>query len=110
MRGGQVVIDGAHTLGMFDNPDFSDFHYSDIVVFNCHKWLSGSRGTGLLWILNDEIRSNIRSFVISHGSKSGFQSDFMWQGNKDYANYLSLNTSLDCRRLFLLEEHCNEIF
>ena len=89
--GAAVLIDGAHALGAFDL-DVSSFG-ADYFVSNCHKWLCSARGLGMLY--TSPTTPAPRPAVISHGYGSGFSSEFIWDGCRDYSAAVALPTLLD---------------
>ena len=86
-HGVTVLIDGAHALGMLDLnlPAIN----ADYYVANCHKWFCSPRGCAFLWA-QPPAQHTLRPLVISHGVGSGFISEFIWDGNRDYSPTLSL--------------------
>jgi isopenicillin-N epimerase len=95
-RDALLIVDAAHTLASFKQFNFeSHFSNIDILFTNCHKWLCGPKGTGLLY-RNERIRDtfDLKSAVLSHGFTSGFSSDFIWSGLKDYSAFLGLYSNL----------------
>ncbi|XP_030849945.1 L-cysteine desulfhydrase isoform X1 [Strongylocentrotus purpuratus] len=91
-RGVPVLIDGAHALGALPlsmkdlNPDY--------YTANAHKWLCNPKGCAFLYV-REELRSRTRPLVVSHGFGSGFNSEFIWSGLRDYSPFLALHTVLD---------------
>jgi len=88
--GAKVLIDGAHALGAFDL-DIPSLG-ADYFVSNCHKWLCSSRGLGMLYASPSS--PTPRAAVISHGYGSGFSSEFIWDGCRDYGAAVALPTLL----------------
>lgn len=87
-----VCIDGAHALGALElnmNKLKADFYIS-----NCHKWMCSPKGVAFMYV-DKQHQPSIRPLAISHGSGSGFVSDFIWTGLRDYGPMLSLLTVLD---------------
>lgn len=76
-----VLIDGAHALAQLPL-DVSTLG-ADYLVCNCHKWLSGGRGSALLWVRRG-LQAGIRPLTLSHGSGCGFLSDFIWDGGSEF--------------------------
>lgn len=72
-----MLLDGAHVLGML--PIDIQKYGADYVVSNCHKWMSSARGAAILYVSNEHL-SSFKPLIISHGSGSGFTSDFIWDG------------------------------
>eukprot|EP00731_Ephydatia_muelleri_P028162 Em0019g1035a len=91
-RGIQVLIDGAHALGSLDI-SMRDIN-ADYYVSNCHKWLCNPKGCAFLYVAKPH-QQYIRPLVISHGFGSGFSSEFIWAGLKDYSAQLALHTVFD---------------
>ncbi|XP_041463183.1 L-cysteine desulfhydrase-like [Lytechinus variegatus] len=91
-RGVPVLIDGAHALGALplDMKDLSPDYYTA----NAHKWLCNPKGCAFLYV-REELRSQTRPLVVSHGFGSGFNSEFIWSGLRDYSPFLALHTVLD---------------
>lgn len=87
----KIIIDAAHAFGSIDNLNLSELN-ADILFGNCHKWLCASKGTGFLF---KKENIQIKPCVLSHGLDSGFHSEFMWIGLKDYCSYLALHSTLD---------------
>ncbi|XP_038077787.1 probable L-cysteine desulfhydrase, chloroplastic [Patiria miniata] len=91
-RGVPVLIDGAHALGTL--PLALDSLGADFYTSNAHKWLCCPKGCAFLHVKR-EWRGAIRPLVVSHGWGSGFSSEFMWSGLRDYSPFLALHTVLD---------------
>ena len=91
LRGVPVLVDGAHALGQL--PLDIGALGADYFVTNCHKWLGGARGSALLWVARAR-QAGVRPLVVSHGSGSGFSSDFIWDGERG----ASVNACLRVRR------------
>ena len=89
--GALVLVDGAHALGAFelDLPALG----ADYFVSNCHKWLCSSRGLGMLYSAAGSPLP--RPAIISHGHGSGFTSEFVWDGCRDYSAAVALPTLLE---------------
>lgn len=82
-RGIAVLIDGAHALGQLPldmtSLEAAGVHY---YVTNCHKWLCAPRGSAVMWT-SAAARARwggVQPLVVSHGSGSGYTSDFIWDG------------------------------
>lgn len=90
------IVDGAHTLGSFNIFENLDLKCIDYFFTNCHKWFCGPKGTAILF-KNELVRSEhlIKPAVRSHGCNSGFNSEFVWSGLRDYPSYLGLYANLD---------------
>eukprot|EP00892_Ulva_mutabilis_P003123 jgi/Ulvmu1/12811/UM097_0040.1 len=86
-----VVVDAAHALGQ--QPLSLAALGADYVAANCHKWLCGPRGSAVLWAAQRH-HVRLRPLVVSHGHGHGFTSDFIWDGNRDYAPYLAVGGAL----------------
>ena len=87
-----VLIDAAHALGTAPQLDVPRLGV-DFWVSNCHKHLCSPRGCAVLWAA-PHVRSSLRPVVISHGTGSGFTSDFIWDGCRDYAPVLAIPQTL----------------
>jgi selenocysteine lyase/cysteine desulfurase len=87
-----VLIDGAHALGQLE-VDVASLG-ADYFVSNCHKWLCGPRGSAVLHVARQH-QAAVRPLVVSHGWGSGFSSEFMWDGCRDYAPLLGVSSALD---------------
>uniref|UniRef100_A0A1X7SYM8 Aminotransferase class V domain-containing protein n=1 Tax=Amphimedon queenslandica TaxID=400682 RepID=A0A1X7SYM8_AMPQE len=87
--GVQVLVDGAHALGMLDI-NMRDIS-ADYYIGNAHKWFCNPKGCGFLYV-DSAHHSLIRPLVVSHGFGSGFTAEFLWSGLMDYTSYLSLLT------------------
>ncbi|GAB4816736.1 hypothetical protein N2152v2_003782 [Parachlorella kessleri] len=92
-RGVEVLVDGAHALGMV-HLDLQALG-ADYYVSNCHKWLCAPRGSAFLWVHPDR-KPQVRPLILSHGYGSGFTSDFIWDGCRDYAPLLGISAALRC--------------
>jgi selenocysteine lyase/cysteine desulfurase len=90
-RGAKVLVDGAHGL-QSQNLDLRDLG-ADWYTSNCHKWLCGVKGTGFLYV-SPEVRSETRALVISHGYGEGFNSEFIWDGTRDYSGLVAISSLL----------------
>lgn len=91
-RGIPVLIDGAHALGALDL--HLDALGADWYVSNCHKWFSSPRGLALLHVHPDR-RAATHPVIVSHGAGSGFTSEFIWDGCRDYSAILALPVVVD---------------
>jgi selenocysteine lyase/cysteine desulfurase len=85
------MIDGAHALGALP-VDLTSLG-ADFFAGNCHKHFAGSKGTAFLYVAR-KWQTVIRPLCASHGTGSGFWSEFIWDGCRDYANLLSLTTTM----------------
>ena len=84
------VVDGAHTLG---STPMLQLKHVDFFFTNCHKWFCGPKGTAFLF-KNKNVTPTVMDFrpvVLSHGINTGFNSEFVWSGLKDYTVYLGGN-------------------
>ena len=90
--GSVVLVDGAHSLGAFDL-DLPALG-ADYFVSNCHKWLCSARGLGMLYTA-PSAAAPPRPAVISHGYGSGYTSEFIWDGCRDYSAAVALPTVLE---------------
>ena len=87
-----VLIDAAHALGTAPQLDIPQLGV-DFWVSNCHKHLCSPRGCAVLWAA-PHARAALRPVVVSHGTGSGFTSDFIWDGCRDYAPVLAIPHTL----------------
>jgi isopenicillin-N epimerase len=86
-KGVPLLVDGAHALGSTGGcgPDTGATWY----VTNCHKWWSSPRGLAAMWV-HPDWQSRTRPLIVSHGYGSGFSSEFIWDGCRDYSAALSV--------------------
>lgn len=58
-----LVVDAVHALGV--EPDPIDIYLCDVLVAGTHKWLSGPRGTGIVWSIKawDHLSPTIPTFT-----------------------------------------------
>ncbi|KAL4425559.1 hypothetical protein ABPG75_009575 [Micractinium tetrahymenae] len=94
-RGIEVLIDGAHALGML--PLDLQHLGADYFVANCHKWLCAPRGSAFLHVQRRH-QPHVRPLIVSHGLGSGFVSEFIWDGCRDYAPLLGISAALRASR------------
>ena len=87
-----LLVDGAHALGALSPLDVPSLNV-DFWVGNCHKHLCSPRGCAILWAAPGA-RATLLPPVRSHGAGRGFLSDFLWDGNRDYAALLALPATL----------------
>lgn len=85
------MIDGAHALGAL-SLNLSTLG-ADFFAGNCHKHYSAAKGTAFLYVCRNW-QHCVRPLCASHGTGSGFWSEFIWDGCRDYAGVLSLSTTL----------------
>ncbi len=86
-----VLVDGAHGPGQvpLDLPKLD----ADWYVGNCHKWLSGPKGSAFLYARADR-REHLHPGTISHGYGDGFTAEFDWPGTQDPTPYLAVPVAL----------------
>ncbi len=86
-----VLIDGAHTVGMVDldiksiNPEF--------YTGNCHKWLCTPKGSAFLYVkkeYQDSIHPLVTSRYTNNDTVNKFQLEFSWQGTLDITSFLCI--------------------
>lgn len=87
------VVDAAHSLGSVKHFSLDLLPNIDVLFTNCHKWFCGPKGSGFLFVKENSFK--IRPSVYSHGINSGFNSEFIWSGLKDYSIYLGLYANLE---------------
>lgn len=89
------IVDGAHSLGSVKDLNLSTSSI-DIFFTNCHKWFCGPKGTAFMY-RSERVgeKMQLKPAVRSHGINSGFNSEFIWLGLKDYAHYLGLYANLE---------------
>lgn len=85
------IVDAAHALGSIFDFNLTNLN-ADILFGNCHKWFCGPKGTAFLYKRED---LSLSSPIKSHGFNSGFHSEFLWIGLKDYCSFLALDGTLD---------------
>lgn len=111
-RAARVLVDGAHGLGALDLdvPAIG----ADYYITNAHKWFASSKGLAVLyvapWVLAGKpgpadapLALTVarppagppRAASISHGFGSGFGSEFIWDGCRDYSAAVALPSLLD---------------
>jgi isopenicillin-N epimerase len=91
-RGLQVVVDGAHALGMLD-VDVTALG-ADYWVGNLHKWLCAPRSAAVMAVAPQH-RAGLKPLVPSHGFGWGLQPSFDWTGTFDPAPLLASEVALD---------------
>lgn len=86
-KGVPLLVDGAHAMGSVGGcgPESGATWF----VTNCHKWWSSPRGLAAMWV-HPEAQATTRPLVVSHGYGSGFASEFVWDGCRDYSAALSV--------------------
>ena len=87
-----TIIDGAHAC-MQLKLNLVELD-ADIYVSNNHKWLCNTKGNGFLYV-NEKYHPIIHSNIISHGATSSYSEQFLWHGNDNYSNYVSLLVTLN---------------
>lgn len=90
-RGVPVLVDGAHALGALEL-DLRRLD-ADFFVSNCHKHFCAPKGSAFLWV-PERWQGTVRPLVTSHGAGSGFCSEFIWDGCRDYSPLLAISTLL----------------
>ncbi len=88
-RGVPVIVDGAHSPGLLDDPVTGDFWAG-----NLHKWPCAPRGTGVLYVAAERQAAAVPS-VVSWGDPLGFPVAFDAPGTMDASGWLATPTSLD---------------
>lgn len=99
-RGIDVLVDGAHALGMLDLSirALAPAYYTA----NCHKWTCAPKGAACLWVRGDR-RADLLPLVVSHGhglsdgayGRNRLQLEFDWPGTFDPTAWLSIPTALE---------------
>jgi len=91
-----IVVDGAHgpLQHTLDFEALPPEQRPSIYVGNLHKWVSSPKSVGFIWARPD-FQKHVHSPVVSHGSRNGYLSEFIWDGTKDYGAYLALPAVLD---------------
>jgi isopenicillin-N epimerase len=90
--GAKVLIDGAHGLGAFDL-HLEELN-ADFYVSNCHKWLSSTKGVGILYVSTKHLQAT-RPVIVSHGWNNGFTEEWIWDGTRDYSGEVTIPILLD---------------
>jgi isopenicillin-N epimerase len=93
-----TVVDGAHAVGQIDlNLEALG---ADYYTGNCHKWLSGPKGSAFLYAHPDR-QALLEPLVVNWGWKNrSAQSSplidyFTWLGTDDPASYLAVPAAID---------------
>ena len=81
-----VLVDGAHAPGMLERP--ADLSGAAWWTGNLHKWVCAPKGCAVLTASEDHVHET-HPPIISHGYLDSFQSEFDWQGTRDFAPWLS---------------------
>ncbi|KIG18401.1 Isopenicillin N-epimerase [Enhygromyxa salina] len=85
-RGVEVVIDGAHSPGMLDQPA-AEAPQAAAWTGNLHKWTCALRGCALLTVRPD-LAAQIHAPIISHHLDEGLTAELDWQGTIDPTPWL----------------------
>lgn len=98
-RGIITVIDGAHAVGQI--PLDMEAIGADFYTSNCHKWLLTPKGTGFLYVREDQ-REALEPMVISWAeiNKPSFSLRHEMWGTRDMAAFLSIPAALKFREEF----------
>lgn len=89
--GALVLIDGAH--GLQSEQLQLDTLGADWYVTAAHKWFCSPKGLAVLYA-SPAVKERTRARIISHGYGSGFNSEFLWDGARDYSGVLAVPTLL----------------
>ncbi len=91
-----ILVDGAHgPLQMpLDLEGLPEEQRPTFYVGNLHKWVAAPKAVGFIWA-HPSVQKRTHSCVVSHGSRAGFVSEFIWDGTKDYGAYLSVPAVVD---------------
>ena len=91
-----LIIDGAHApLSIpLDFSKLRDDQLPTMYVGNMHKWMASPKAVGFMWA-HPRVQSHTHSVVVSHGSREGFISEFIWNGTTDYGAALTIPTLTD---------------
>jgi isopenicillin-N epimerase len=89
-----VCVDGAQAPGMFElslrelQPDF--------YLGDCHKWLSGPRGSGFVWV-DEPHRSTFRPAIFGSGElgRQQLHHRFRANGTRDWTPFLCVPTAIE---------------
>lgn len=96
-KGIEVLVDGAHAPGQIPvNIRALDPTY---YVGSCHKWISGPKGTGFLYVSREK-QANFRPVFLSSRAhrirpeRALFLRDFDYMGTDDYTGILSVPSAI----------------
>lgn len=95
---GVVIVDGAHGPGQVHPLGLPRLADVDAYVGNLHKWMCLPRGAAFVYVRPDGGlggAGRVRSVITSHGSGEGLSSEFVFDGNRDYAAALSIPDAID---------------
>ena len=84
----KVFIDGAHALGLIEHLHLKELGV-DFYCGNFHKWFFSPKGAAFLYV-KEEYQYFIEALIKSHGYGSGFHSQFIWDGCRDYSSILTI--------------------
>lgn len=88
----RVLIDGAHSLGSVRELELVESGV-DYFVSNAHKWLCNPKGAAMMYVA-PAAQATVKPIIISHGTGSGYTSDFIWTGCQDYATILTFMSAI----------------
>lgn len=94
---GAVIIDGAHGPGQVHPLRLGEMADVDVYVGNLHKWMCLPRGAAFVHARGQGALGGgrLRSVITSHGSGEGLSSEFVFDGNRDYAAALSIPEAIN---------------
>lgn len=92
-----ICVDGAHATAHV--PLHLDQLDCDFYMANCHKWLSATLGTGLLYA-HPRVQSRVEPLIKSWGLllpavPRRWDEEFTWSGTRDPSIYLSIPSAID---------------